>query len=122
MRRTATNTGRGARRTGWDFGPHMETDHAQAERDAAAGRERAIAAERAASERIVHPVVAAPERKCFRVIRLFLNHGAVGIEDIGFAATAAPALAISTREQWRAQVLDPDGRIYSDNWRHMERR
>jgi hypothetical protein len=97
----------------------MQVDYAQAERDAAAG----IAAAKAETfERVVHPVIQAPERKCFRVIRLFLLAGHLGSEHIGAASSAREAMAISTSEQWRAQVLDPDDRIYADNWRSMERR
>lgn len=117
-RATRPPTGRGARRGGWTFGAHMETDFAQSERDAAAGAERARAT---VLERVEHPVVT-PPRRGFRVIRLFLLQGHLSIEDIGQPANAAEAMAISTTERWRAQVLDPEGKVYADNWRQMERR
>ncbi len=121
-RHTRPSIGRGFRRTGWHFGPHLETDHAQAERDAAAGAAVALAADAALQERVVHPVVAAPERKAFRVIRLFLLKDHLSFEDIGHPANAREALAISTREQWRAQVLNPNGKVFSDKRGEMERR
>jgi hypothetical protein len=73
-------------------------------------------------ERIAHPVVEAPAFKCYRVIRLFMLQGHLQIEDIGFGSTPGQAMSIATHEQWRCQVLDPNGKVYSDNWRTMERR
>lgn len=108
--------GRGAYAGGWQSGPVMPVDRAQGERDAAAGRAAAQAV-----EPIAHPVVPAPERKCYRVIRLFSREGHLCLEDIG-SGSVQEAMAIQTSERWRAQTLDPNGRIYSDNWREMERR
>jgi hypothetical protein len=48
--------------------------------------------------------------------------GHLQIEDIGFGSTPGQAMSIATHEQWRCQVLDPNGKVYSDNWRSMERR
>lgn len=70
---------------------------------------------------VVHPVVKAPEHKCFRVIRLFKQDNRLAIEDIGYG-TAKQAMAILSTEEWRAQVLDLNGRVHSDNWRALEKR
>lgn len=71
--------------------------------------------------RVVHPVVKAPEHKCYRVIRLFLLDGRLDIEDIGYG-DARHAIALCTSEEWRAQVLEPNGRVHIDNLRTLEER
>lgn len=73
-------------------------------------------------QRIAHPVVTAPANKCYRVIRLYLMGDVVGIEDIGAFREPGGALVMSTREQGRARVLDPNGKVYSDNLQRMEQR
>lgn len=74
--------------------------------------------------RVFHPAIASPSHKCYRVIRRFL----VGdcdmdqIEDIGAFKEAGPAMMLLAREKGRAQVLDPNNRVYGDNLQPMERR
>lgn len=92
----------------------------EAEKAAAIAR---VAAQPAPSfERRAHPVIETPARKCYRVIRRFLSQGHMELEDIGACGTFGQALAISTTERWRAQVLDPNGKVVSDNLQDMERR
>lgn len=75
-------------------------------------------------ERIAHPAIASPAFKCYRVIRRFLigDTHIDSIEDIGTFRDAWRALAMLQRETWRAQVLDPQGKVIGDNLRTMERR
>lgn len=72
--------------------------------------------------RIEHPVIQAPAHKCYRVIRLYLMGDIQGIEDIGAFREPAPALQLIAREEGRARVLDPNGKVYADNWQKLERR
>lgn len=78
----------------------------------------------AAFERIAHPAIASPSFKCYRVIRRFLigDTHLDSIEDIGTFREPVRALAMLQQEEWRAQVLDPNGRVIGDNLRTMERR
>jgi len=93
-----------------------------AEQDAAAGAARAHERDRAALTRIVHPSITAPSFLCHRVVRLYVSQeGTTEREVIGFGSLRQ-ALAVSTTEEWRAQIIDPNGKVASDNWRRMERR
>lgn len=118
MRRTRPNTNRWNQERGTWRSRDLDAFNA------GAAREEAIVPLRPLPElqRVVHPVVTAPERKCYRVIRLFRLQGHLGIEHIGVCANATEAMAISTTEQWRAQVIDPNDKVLSDNWQSMETR
>jgi hypothetical protein len=121
MSRPRPNFGRGARAGGWFGGAVMKVDRVQGERDAAAGV--AAAQAKAPIVRVAHPVLANPPSWCaFRVIRLVKVNGKLTVEDIGACASEREALAISTTELARAQVLDRNGKIVSDNWQRIEER
>ena len=73
-------------------------------------------------EKVAHPVVKAPQHKCYRVIRLYvMSDGYLSFEDIGYG-TEREAMDILGSEKWRAQVLNPDGCHHADNWLSMEKR
>lgn len=67
--------------------------------------------------RIHHPVLKAPQRKCYRALR-FWKGEAYG-EDIGFG-TKDQALAILRRELGWAIVVDPNGKRIAYNWQPLE--
>ena len=69
--------------------------------------------------RIHHPVLKAPQRKCYRALR-FWKGEAYG-EDIGFG-TKDQALAILRRELGWAIVVDPNGKRIAYNWQPLEAR
>ena len=75
-----------------------------------------------APPRWAHPVQKAPERKCYRVIRMFRQRGTFEFEDIGAFVEAGNALRMLDREIGKARVLDPNGKVYSDNWQPIETR
>ena len=56
------------------------------------------------------------------MVRHFRQGGAIQFEDIGAFRTPVQALLMTTREAGRARVLDPDGRVYSDNGQPIEER
>lgn len=72
--------------------------------------------------RIVHPTVKAPEWKCWRVVRLFTKQGEVCLEDIGSFGGVVDAVRMLSREQGKARVLDPNGKVYADNYQPLEAR
>jgi len=94
----------------------LRMDAGQAERDAAAGAERARTVEAAVMTRIYHPVIEAPEFKCYRVIRRWKGEDP---EDIGFSRDQATAIALMNRELGWAIVLDPQGKRIAHNWQLM---
>lgn len=108
------------RRLGGMSTKHMRLDPVQADQDAAAGAERARAAIAAASERIHHPAIKAPEFKCYRVIRRWESEECG--EDIGFARTEAEACRLMNREQGWAIVVNPNNRRVAYNFQPMETR
>jgi hypothetical protein len=73
-------------------------------------------------QRVAHTVVKAPERKYWRVVRLYMNQGDVQVEDIGAFDDAVNALRMLPRERWKARVLNPEGGVYADNYQPMEER
>jgi hypothetical protein len=79
-------------------------------------------AREAARQRFHHPATAAPERKCFRVIRRYTVNGELRFEDIGAFATLGNALSMSTREQGHAVILDPNNKTVSVNGQPIEER
>lgn len=72
--------------------------------------------------RIHHPVTKAPEYRCYRVVRHFRRDDCVEFEDIGAFKDPLPALRMLDAELGRARILDPNGRVYSDNLQTMETR
>lgn len=85
-------------------------------------QDRLRAPETKAIERIAHPTIPTPSRRCYRVIRRYTISDRSSLEDIGAFTDPALAMRMLTREAGRAQVLDPDGKVYADNLRDMERR
>jgi len=61
--------------------------------------------------RITHPVIAAPRRKCWRVLRLYRLHGTTEFEDIGAFPREGEAILCSVRELGCCRVLDPEGKV-----------
>jgi hypothetical protein len=72
--------------------------------------------------RIHHPAIPAPEFKCYRVVRYYKQHDLVEVETIGWSRLPTPALQLMGCEIGKARVLDPNGRIFSDNGMPMESR
>jgi len=72
--------------------------------------------------RVRHPVTRAPSWKCYRVVRHYRQGGVLQFEDIGAFHDAMPALTMLTREVGKARILDPQGKVYADNWQPIEER
>src|SRR5258708_6677905 len=83
----------------------------------------AVPAPPESSARIHHPVIKAPEYKCYRVLRHFSSaSGVLQFEDIGASHSLGDALAISTREQGYAIVVAPTGNTVCYNGQPLETR
>lgn len=72
--------------------------------------------------RVRHPVIKAPQYKCYRVIRHFRQGGWTQFEDIGAFYSAVDAALMLAREEGNARVLDPRGKVFADNFQPIEER
>lgn len=73
-------------------------------------------------QRIAHPVVQTTHSRWFRVIRLFETRDGLHVEDIGEFPQLADAITLGTREIGRVRVLNPNGKVVTDNGQPIESR
>ena len=99
---------------------NMRMDPTEADQDAARGAEQARVTLAAASERVHHPAIPAPEHKCYRVLRRW--KGDEFSECIGFRRTEAEALILLNKELGWAIVVDANGKRVAHNFQPMTER
>lgn len=98
----------------------MKTDAEQADRDSQAMRARVEAQMERERTKVVHPAIKAPEHKCYRVIRRYLLHDHIQIEDIGAFSRALGAYDMARKEQGNAIIVDPNNKTIHNNAQPIE--